>query len=125
MKNAIESAYEAGVKQALFEKTAFIPEAIGGLVAPEGEGWRGASGAGLGAGLGSIAGGVGGGLLGAGLGSITGEPSHAALGAVLGGGLGLLGGGIYGGVKGYRASVLSPEERAILMHAKLKSMRVA
>lgn len=121
----VEKAYQAGVRQALFEKCGYVQTVVapvvGAIAAPEGEGWRGASGATLGSGIGSLAGGLGGGLLGAGIGALAGGSPGAALGASIGGGLGAIGGGIYGGIKGYRAAVLSPEERAAI-RAKLREV---
>lgn len=136
-KSSIDETYEAGVKQAmvdagLLEKQAFIEPVLGAVAAPQGEGWRGASGAMLGSGLGGLAGLAGGGLLGAGLGAGIGGLAGggkdawrgAQLGGIAGGLLGTLGGGIYGGMKGYRAAILSPEERAALVQAKLREADV-
>jgi hypothetical protein len=130
-------SYEFGIHLAMadaglvpMEKAAYIAPAIGALAAPEGEGWRGASGAGLGAGLGGLAGTVGGGLLGAGLGAGIGRlagntEAGFGLGAGIGAMAGSLGGSVYGGVKGYNASVMDDEKKQALIQRMLAEQQGA
>lgn len=129
-------AYEIGVQLAMadtglipMEKVAIVPEIIGGIAAPEGEGWRGASGAGLGSLLGGLGGTLGGGLLGAGVGAGLGAlggnaGAGAAAGAPIGGLLGGLGGGIYGGVKGYRAAIMDEDKKRELLKKMLADQKL-
>lgn len=132
----VKAAYELGVQLALVDAgllprekvasvlTAPIAPIAGAVAAPEGEEWRGASGASLGASLGGIGGALGGGLLGAGagagIGALTGDyedsiPTGAGIGALLGG----LGGSLYGGHKGYTESVMDDEKKQELFKKML------
>lgn len=133
-----KEAYELGVHLALadaalipMEKVAVIPEIIGAVAAPEGEGWRGASGAALGTSIGGSLGGLAGGGLGYLGGGLLGKAldmnsqGTANVGAGIGAGLGALGGGIYGGIKGYGASVMDEEKKREMLRKAIEDRKMA